>query len=594
MVDFYVPEQQFDKNAFDSYFDISKAGTLDVLGATLDETLYYNPLSALNRTFDQYAGPGADGRRLSAEEHRESQYYRPGIEVDEDGMTEGLANLLAERYDRRAAFRSTLNRSRGGFGLGAAQFGTMLAGSVIDPFNIASAFIPTIGAARMATMAAKYGKTGSRLIGGAINGAVGAVPLEAAIILPQAYRDQDPDYGLMDSFLNVTFGAVLGGGLHAGFGKISDRIEASAVKREALARSIVDALNDQPISGHKIIEAEEAAKDAEIIAAANERLAKDRSVRGVEPRFDPKTGDIVEETVFRGDQVPEFGEPPIRKGKARPPRLRVEEPKTLIQYIRAKGGIDPNSQGAADLKEVIPAAKSGKFYVSAAKGGRSVDEMLTAAREDGYLPAEIEGVADDIGINDLIDAVREDKAGNKQYSIADADAVREFESAQDIQDFLARKGIDPTGMTDGELDRAISEAEFVDQQLSIDAVDRDVEPSALEGSPLTQQESLNAQNEALIQDYDLGVDIDGKPKLAELEESGMNLRVQEYQETIDEIAQLEEELTIARADSEDELPQDFIDDIESADAAIRRADEYMPEAVKRAAVCVFGKSGAAS
>lgn len=593
MVDFYVPEQQFDKNAFDSYFDISKAGTLDVLGATLDETLYYNPLSALNRTFDQYLGPGADGRRLSAEEYRDSQYYRPGIEVDEDGITEGLANLFAERHDRRAAFRSTLNRSRGGFGLGAAQFGTMLAGSVIDPLNIASAFIPTVGAARMATMAAKYGKTGSRLIGGAINGTVGAVAVEPFVV-GQAFLEQDADYGLMDSFLNVTFGAVLGGGLHAGFGKISDRIEASSVKREALARAIVDAVNDQEVQGGKIIEVEEAAKDADIIAAANERLAKDRSVRAVERRFDPKTGDIVEETVIREDDVTTLGEPDKRKGKARPPRLRAKEPKTLIQFIRANGGIDPESQGAADLKEIIPAAKAGKFYVSAAKGGRSVDDMLTLAREEGYLPPEIEGQVDDIGINDLIDAVREDKTGNKQYSAADAEAVAQFDEAQRIADFLDRKGIDPTGMTDEQLDRAISEAEFVDEQLSMPSVDRNVEPSSLEGAPLTQQESLNLQNEAHAQDYDLGVDIDGKPKLAELDESGMDLRVREYQDTVDEIAQLEEELAVARADSEDELPQDFIDDIESADAAIRRADEYMPEAVKRAAVCVFGKSGAAS
>ena len=168
MVDFYVPEQQYDQSAFDSYFDISKAGTLDVLGATLDETLYYNPLSALNRTFNQYLGPGANGKRLSAEEYRDSQYYREGIEVGEDGITEGLANLFAERHDRRANFRFTLNRSRGGFGLGAAQFGTMLAGSVLDPLNVASAFIPAVGQARMATMAARFGKSGSRLMAGAI------------------------------------------------------------------------------------------------------------------------------------------------------------------------------------------------------------------------------------------------------------------------------------------------------------------------------------------------------------------------------------------------------------------------------------------
>jgi len=582
VVDFYVPEQQYDQNAFDSYFDISKAGTLDVLGSTLDETLYYNPLSALNRTFDQYLGPGANGRTLSVDEYRDSQYYREGIEVGEDGITEGLANLFAERHDRRAGFNFTLNRSRGGFGLGAAQFGTMLAGSVLDPLNVASAFIPAVGQARMATMAARFGKSGSRLMAGAIDGAVGAVVVEP-LVIGQAYLEQDADYGLMDSFLNVTFGSILGGGLHVGFGKISDRIEKSAVSQEALARAVAQAVTDQPVTAGRLVEQQEAAADADIIARANERLAKDRTVTGVERRFDPETGDMVEETVLRAPtEVPE----PRRKGKARPEILRAQEPKTLIQYIRAKGGIDPNSQGAADLKEVIPSAKAGKFYVSAAKGGRSVDDMLTAAREDGFLPAEIEGVPDEVGINDLIDAVREDKSGNKQYSQADQDALAAFEEAQRIQDFLDRRGIDPTGLTNDELDRVIADAELAEfnQTASVGVDQSDVQPQSLEGAPLTQQESMNAQNEAQIQNYNLGVDADQKPKLDEMDQAGMDLSIQEFQETVDEIALLEQDIEVLRADID--IPADMDEDIRIADEAMRRATDYMEEAARTAAVCV--------
>jgi hypothetical protein len=582
VVDFYVPEQQYDQSAFDSYFDISKAGTLDVLGSTLDETLYYNPLSALNRTFDQYLGPGANGKRLSTDEYRDSQYYREGIEVDENGITEGLAKLFAERHDRRANFRFTLNRSRGGFGLGAAQFGTMLAGSVLDPLNIASAFIPAVGQARMATMAARFGKSGSRLMAGAIDGAVGAVAIEPFVI-GQAYLEQDADYGLMDSFLNVTFGSILGGGLHVGFGKISDRIEKSAVSQEALARAVAQAVTDQPITAGRLVEQQEAALDADIIAKANERLAKDRTVRAVERRFDPETGDMIEESVTRVEEPPTQ---PRRKGKSRPPQLRAKEPKTLIQWIRANGGIDPESQGATDLKEVIPAAKAGKFYVSAAKGGKSVDDMLTAAREEGYLPSEIEGVPDEIGINDLIDAVREDKAGNKQYSAADQEAVDEFRAAQETLDFLDRRGIDPTGMTDQELDRVIADSELLEfnQNASVGEVRRDVEPSSLEGSPLTQQESLNAQNEAQIQNYNLGVDADQKAKLDEMDEAGMDLTIQEFQETVDEIALLEQDIETLRADID--IPADMDEDIRIADEAMRRASDYMEEAARTAAVCV--------
>ena len=54
MVNVYIPEQSFDQNVHDQYFDNAKAGTLDVLGATFEETLYYNPVNALGRIGEQY------------------------------------------------------------------------------------------------------------------------------------------------------------------------------------------------------------------------------------------------------------------------------------------------------------------------------------------------------------------------------------------------------------------------------------------------------------------------------------------------------------------------------------------------------------
>jgi hypothetical protein len=212
--------------------------------------------------------------------------------------------------------------------------------------------------------------------------------------------------------------------------------------------------------------------------------------------------------------------------------------------------------------------------------------MLTAAREDGFLPAEIEGVPDEVGINDLIDAVREDKSGNKQYSQADQDALAAFEEAQRIQDFLDRRGIDPTGLTNDELDRVIADAELAEfnQTASVGVDQSDVQPQSLEGAPLTQQESMNAQNEAQIQNYNLGVDADQKPKLDEMDQAGMDLSIQEFQETVDEIALLEQDIEVLRADID--IPADMDEDIRIADEAMRRATDYMEEAARTAAVCV--------
>ena len=258
MVGMYIPEQTDDPNLTNQYFDLSKVGTLDVLGATFQETMYYNPINALDRLAEQYTGKADAGNIISKETWAESEYFRDGIQVGDDGIKEGLAQLLAERADRRREFQITLQRSKGGFGLGAAQFGVAIAGSFFDPLNIASAFIPAVGPARVAAMAAKFGKSGSRAMKGAVDGAVGAAVLEP-LIIGAAAAEQDQSYTLLDSFLNVAVGSALGGGLHVGFGKISDRINRTPPQTRARAEqtALGQALGDQQVKIDPII------KDAE-------------------------------------------------------------------------------------------------------------------------------------------------------------------------------------------------------------------------------------------------------------------------------------------------------------------------------------------
>ena len=255
MVGMYIPEQGDDPNITNQYYDIAKAGTLDVLGATFQETLYYNPLNAVNRLAEQYTGLGQTGKVISKDDWKESEYYRDGIQVDDNGIKEGLAQLLAERVDRRREFQITLQRSKGGFGLGAAQFGVAIAGSFLDPLNVASAFIPAVGPARVASMAAKMGKSGSRAVKGAVDGAVGAAVLEP-LIIGAAAAEQDESYTLLDSFLNVAVGSALGSGLHVGFGKISDRINRTPPQTRARAEktSIGQVLTDKHVQTDRIID----------------------------------------------------------------------------------------------------------------------------------------------------------------------------------------------------------------------------------------------------------------------------------------------------------------------------------------------------
>ena len=264
MVNVFIPEQNYDKNLAEQYFDVTELGTLDILGATFQETMYYNPANALGRLSEQFIGEGRTGRTLTKDEWAESEYFRPGIEVGEDGIKEGLANLFAQRHDKRLGFRLDLNRSKGGFGLAAAQFGVGIGASFLDPLNVASAFIPSVALARGAVTANRIktaganiaGRTsGKRFLTGAMDGAIGAAILEP-LVIGAAYAEQDKDYTIMDSFLNLTFGSVLGGGLHVGVGKIYDRLNKipAPTREQALRTSVVQAENDENIQVDKLID----------------------------------------------------------------------------------------------------------------------------------------------------------------------------------------------------------------------------------------------------------------------------------------------------------------------------------------------------
>ncbi len=286
MVDVFIPEQNFDKNVHDQYFDNARAGTLDVLGATFEETLYYNPANALSRIVEQKLTRGRQGRTLTREEYFESEHFREGVSVDDEGITEGLAKLLAERHDERESFKTTLSRSRGGFGLTAAQFGVALGGSILDPLNIASAFIPSVAFSRTATLASKIkspvkvagqqlaGKTtGSRFATGTMDGAIGAAVVEPLVFGAAALEDDD-DYTLMDSFLNIALGSALGGGLHAGFGKISDRInKLPASTRDTLQRASIAQVGDnQEVNLSVLIDNVEKANVAKVEEQAGKKI----------------------------------------------------------------------------------------------------------------------------------------------------------------------------------------------------------------------------------------------------------------------------------------------------------------------------------
>lgn len=146
------------------------------------------------------------------------------IKIPEQGIRQGALDILIDRHREQAARQQVMARANGG------SFGTQLAAgisaSLLDPLNIASAFVPVVGEARYAAMlgraASPLGRAGIRAGVGAVEGTVGAAIIEPLPLLA-AQQDQT-EYGLSDSLANIAMGGLLGGGLHTVGGAVSDAL----------------------------------------------------------------------------------------------------------------------------------------------------------------------------------------------------------------------------------------------------------------------------------------------------------------------------------------------------------------------------------
>lgn len=187
------------------------------------------------------------------------------LKVGDRGMPEGALNLLIERKREEVKRKALIAAAPDGFWSGAAQIGTGLAVSLVDPINIASAFIPVVGQARYAKLIANtstaLGRTGVRAGVGVTEGLIGAAIVEPIVLL--AAESEQADYGLYDSFLNLAFGAVLGGGLHAGLGAVGDAIARSnpQTKEDLLRSAIGRAMDDKPVDAAFVAKADKSFRE---------------------------------------------------------------------------------------------------------------------------------------------------------------------------------------------------------------------------------------------------------------------------------------------------------------------------------------------
>lgn len=142
-----------------------------------------------------------------------------------DGPTpESVARDLFETARERMAREAIIARGQGGVAEEAGKLAVGLALNILDPLNVASAFVPVVGQARvgmaLAGAGSALGRAAVRAGVGAVEGVAGAAMLEPLHYAAQ--RQEQADYGAVDSLLNIAFGGVFGGGLHMGGGAVAD------------------------------------------------------------------------------------------------------------------------------------------------------------------------------------------------------------------------------------------------------------------------------------------------------------------------------------------------------------------------------------
>jgi len=203
----------------------------ETLGAVAADNWNFNPLSSIGTFYDMES---ARNEALKQEENRVSrdelnkEYADLGLFFKKDEFQSVVDIMVQEKKEERQR-QSIIERGPKGIAVGAAKFATGLAVSLFDPINVAASFIPVFGQARFAGLVARQGFTRARLTRGVVEGAVGATLVEP-IVYGVAQKVQ-ADYGLADSLLNITFGTILGGGLHVGAGKLKDLRTASKFKQ---------------------------------------------------------------------------------------------------------------------------------------------------------------------------------------------------------------------------------------------------------------------------------------------------------------------------------------------------------------------------
>ena len=255
---------------------------------------------------DWFSAQGSRGPKLSADDAR-AKIEESGLRVkltprDWEYSADQL-DVVLERQRELARVKDIRDRTPWDWGSpvrGLAMFGA----GIVDPINLATAFVPwtrAIAAAKglevaAATGATFAGRTAARVGMGAIDGGISTAVLEPVYsAMRQSLGD---DYTALDSIANIAFGTAFGGGIHAIGGAAADGIRALRARNAGPAAAV-----DMP-SVADVARAADTAAPAERVGAdvapARAADAPAEAVPDVTPKFRPAEVELRDGTTVQG------------------------------------------------------------------------------------------------------------------------------------------------------------------------------------------------------------------------------------------------------------------------------------------------------
>ncbi|OYW95059.1 MAG: hypothetical protein B7Z23_02855, partial [Pseudomonadales bacterium 32-61-5] len=342
---------------------------------------------------------GNQGPKLPAAEAAE-RIKASGLRLDhtpKDGQyTEAQLEFLLERQRELTMIRDVRDRTPWDLGSpvrGVAMFGA----GILDPINLATAFVPwsrAIPAAqglRAASLSASAAtRTAGRAGFGAIDGGISTAVLEPFYFgMRQSLGD---DYDAYDSMLNIGFGAAFGGGVIAGGGAGVDLF------RRAMGR-------EQPFDAYRGLSVEQIQQ----VQGLRAEIANGMDLRDAQRVLDTYTPEMRRAAGFPDPEAPPVAPadpapaaPAARAAdvtammdpELRPPSRTADEmdvPQTtrrndLAVFLRDTGGLAPSLARDAGGDTAVQMNRQLAGIVNR-NGAENYDQLTERLIEDGFLPA---------------------------------------------------------------------------------------------------------------------------------------------------------------------------------------------------------------